>query len=130
MKPFRHLLQPEGSSLCGQTCIVMAAGVSLERAIEAVGHEKLRGTCTREVIAALRSFGINCAGRCRPVSRHVPVLPKRGIVAIRRDKDKATHPEKRRHHWMLTWDGTIYDPGNQWPNYEGWRITSVLEIYS
>jgi hypothetical protein len=32
---------------------------------------------------------------------------------------------------MLTWDGTIYDPGDAWPGHyqqEGWTLTSYLEL--
>ena len=37
-------------------------------------------------------------------------------------------PKGNRWHWMVTWDGVIYDPADRWPDYEGWRITSYLEI--
>jgi hypothetical protein len=120
----RVLIQPDQSSLCGHCCVAMAAGVSLDRAIEEIGHE--RGTYTRELVAALRAFGIGCASKLRRLSRIKPVLPKRAIVCIQRYGD-----EKRsaRGHWMLAWDGEIFDPGGAWPHgYENWRITSYLEI--
>ena len=120
-----RIQQPEGSSLCGQSCVAMAAGVSLDRAIEAVGHGSLRGTYTREVVAALRSLGVSCADRMRLVKRNLPVLPKRGIVAINQPGIISG-----RFHWMLTWDGEMLDPAGRWPDYEGWRITSFLEIFS
>jgi len=125
----RLVRQPEGSGLCGQACIAMAAGVSLDRACEVVGHRKERGTTTREVVRALRTLGVPCADRLRRVSRARPHLPKRAIVAIHRP------PEENRHrgqwHWMLAWDGVIYDPGASWPDrYRDWKITSVLEITS
>lgn len=120
------IVQPEGSSLCGQACVAMAAGVSLDRAIEAVGHAKKRGTYTREIVAGLRSLGIPSATRCKPLSKRKPVLPKRGLLAIFRDESNK-RPQK--FHWMLIWDGHIFDPGGRWPDgYDGWRITSYLEI--
>lgn len=125
----KPVLQPDGSSLCGQACVAMAAGVSLKRAIEAVGHEKKRGTYTREVIAALRSLDIQCADACRKVSRKRPVLPRRGLVVIHRPKLEGRR-RSNQWHWLLTWDGKIYDPsGWEWPDgYKDWKITSYLEI--
>jgi hypothetical protein len=117
----KHVRQPEGSSLCGQACIAMAADVSLDRAVEAVGHSKPRGTYTSEVIAALRLLGVGCADRLRRVSRQKPVLPARAMLHINNDGGRS--------HWMLTWDGVIYDPEDRWPDYTGWRITSYLEIH-
>lgn len=122
----QRLVQPEGSALCGQACVAMAAGVSLDRAIEAVGHGSPRGTCTSEVVRALRALGVPCADRLRRVGRVKPVLPKRGVLAIHRP---AGNKRSVHWHWMLTWDGEIYDPGGRWPEgYDGWRITSYLEI--
>lgn len=124
----RHLIQPEGSGLCGQTCIAMAADVSLDRACDVVGHRKLGGTTTREVVHALRELGVPCASSLKRISRLRPVLPKRCIVAIHRPKEPGRH--RGRWHWMLHWDGRMFDPGDAWPEaYRDWRITSVLEIY-
>lgn len=124
----RLIRQPEGSGLCGHACVAMAAGVSLDRACEVIGHRKF-GTHTYEVIRALNALGIDCAKRMRPVSRVRPVLPERALLSIRQDRDKALSVDRRLYHWMLTWDGKIFDPGGKWPNYEGWRITSALEIH-
>lgn len=116
----RLIRQPEGTALCGQCCVAMAAGVSLERAIEAVGHRKQRGTTTGELVRALRFFGVECADCLRRVSRSKPIGPRRGLVVIKRDDAE---------HWMLTWDGEIKDPGDRWPEaYANWKITSYLEI--
>lgn len=97
----------------------MAADVSLDRAIEAVGHD--HGTETRQIIKALRSLGVPCADRCKRLSKKVPVLPPRAMVVMR-TKGKSMF------HWMLFWDGVMYDPGNRYPNYDGWVMTSYLEI--
>lgn len=115
--------QPQGSSLCGQCCVAMAAGVSLDRAVEVVGHARSRGTYTREIRDALRVLGVGCADRCRRVNRDLCNLPRRGIVTI--------HTKGRRlGHWMLLWDGEMFDPENRYPDFEGWKITSFLEIES
>lgn len=122
----RRLVQPDGSELCGQVCVAMAAGVSLPKAIEAVGHD--RGTTTREIVRALRTFGVPCADRLRRLSRVRPALPKRAIVAIYRPSEEH---RSERAHWMLHWDGEMFDPGDSWPDrYHNWRITSYLEILS
>lgn len=114
-----RIQQPEGSSLCGQACVAMAAGVSLDRAIEVIGHS--HGTYTRDVIAGLRSLGIGCGDRLHRVSRKLPVLPQRCIVAMH-------SPRRRLEHWMLSWDGEMFDPEGRWPDLPGWTITSYLEI--
>ena len=119
----RRIRQRAGSSLCGQSCVATAAGVSLDRAIEVIGHEN--GTETRELIAALNFLGIACDVKLRRLSRKRPVLPKRCIVSMLRED---THPP--RGHWMLSWDGEISDPDGAWPRVGKWRITSYLEIYA
>lgn len=96
----------------------------MDRAIKAVGHA--RATDTRDVVRGLRELGVPCADRCKRVSRTKPVLPKRGFVHINRP------PEEHRNgrfHWMLVWDGDVYDPSGAWPDgYANWKITSYLEI--
>jgi hypothetical protein len=104
----------------------MAAGVSLDRAIALCGRTERRGTYTPDLVKALRALGLECADRCRVVKRTIPVLPARAIVAIHPQTDK----KRTRGHWMLTWDGRMYDPAGRWPDFGGWRITSYLEIKS
>lgn len=124
------ILQPEGSGLCGQCCVAMAAGVSLKRAITVFGHSRLSGTYTYEVITALRYLGVRCADKLKKVSRKRPTLPARAVVVIHRPK--VDGKKLARWHWMLTWDGKMYDPGGLWETdwYKDWRITSCLEIFS
>lgn len=128
-----HLIpQPEGSSLCGQACIAMVAGISLERAIEAVGHRRRGGTTTKEIVLALRSLGIACPDRLHRMNCKRPVLPGRAVVNIVKYITRADGKRKQRKaHWMLTWDGVIFDPGQAWPEayrQDGWTITSYLEL--
>lgn len=118
----RIIRQPEGSSLCGQCCVAMAAGVSLDRACQAVGHRN--ATTTKNIILALAQLGIPCASRMKRVSRNRPTLPARCLVAIHGPAYKP-----RRWHWLLQWDGKMLDPGGCWPDYyKDWKITSYLEI--
>lgn len=104
----------------------MAAGVSLDRAVEVIGHT--RGTHTWEIVKALQALGIACAGKLKRMPRKRPVLPPRCVVSICRP---ASEQRAARGHWMLFWDGEVLDPGACWPDfYRDWEITSYLEIYS
>jgi hypothetical protein len=97
----------------------MAAGVSLDAAIRAVGHA--RPTSTREVITALRKLGVRAADRCRRISRARPEYPRRAIVVVRKNGGK-------HYHWVYYEKGVFYDPEGEWPRYDGWRVTSYLEV--
>jgi hypothetical protein len=106
----------------------MAAGVSLDRAIEVVGHS--RGTYAKDVARALRALGVPCADRLHVLSRTKPILPRRGMLHVGPKKKDSTG------HWILIWDGVLYDPGGRWSEenkfpeeYAHWRIKSYLEIH-
>jgi hypothetical protein len=113
--------QPIDSSLCGQCCVAMAAGVSLTKAIEAVGHGRRGGTSTREIIAALRRLGVRSVDRCHAISRARPEYPRRALLVMRQNGN-------RRWHWVYYENGQFHDPQGRWPDYDGWRVTSYLEL--
>lgn len=124
----KHIRQPEGSSLCGQCCVAMAAGVSLDRSIEVIGHSK--GTWTPEIVRALRKFGVVCEEKCRRVSLKSSI-PERAMLSIK------VAGSKGGIHWALVWDGLFYDPGRPEPSLTpllsyppNSRIVSFLEIHS
>lgn len=108
--------QPGGSRLCGQVAVAIIAGITLEEAVEVVGHRK--STHTRELVAAFRSLGFQCADRLQRIPR--PPL----AVA------KLTPPSKSSGwHWVVvdgrrTLDGFPGDPTRT----PGWRITSYLPL--
>ena len=125
MKP-TYIRQPYGSKLCGQTCVAMAAGVTLQKAVIAFGT---RGSTTgKAVLIVLRRLGVNTGDRY--VREHhsrtevglSPIvlgtgpkakgpLPPRCIVKARNGTIKGLAPKwARRSHWMLWWDGELYDP--------------------
>jgi len=60
--------QPEGSSLCGQACVATIAGVSLEESIRAFDGTR-GGTRTKQVINALRKFGIACGDKLLRITK-------------------------------------------------------------
>lgn len=116
-----HIKQPPGSALCGQAVLAMAGQVSLDRAIEVIGHDG--ATTTKEIVGGLRTLGIGCANRLKVCKRNMPVFPKRCVVAMR-------NKQETRWHWVLMWDGQLYDPGSGQGSDNGWKMTSYLEIYS
>jgi hypothetical protein len=55
------IIQLPGFSLCGQACVAMACGISLEESLRIFGHR--HATKTAELIRAIRSQsfrGIDC----------------------------------------------------------------------
>ncbi len=113
------LFQPGDSKICGQTCVAMAAGVTIEDAVKAVGHKER--TKTLELALALRKLGVECDDRLR-IRRNGDGYPPRCIV-------KVSSGGKRNWHWVLMWDGKVYDPASLefslWP----WQKTAgYLEI--
>ena len=78
----------------------MVAGVSLTRAVEAVGHN--HATRTRDLIRGLNALAVLTAVRLRRVSHNKPILPVHCIVAISRDAP-AGEQRKPRAHWMVSW---------------------------
>src|SRR6186713_3173228 len=96
--------QPEGSSLCGQCCVAMAARVSLRRAIEVIGHAN--GTHTLDIVAALHSLNVDCAFRLKRIGRAKPVIPARALVVIYRPGGES---RSERAHWMYHHRGEMLD---------------------
>ncbi len=119
--------QPEGSNLCGQACVAMIAGITLQAARDLIYVDEDGGTHTKHLIKALRASGVECDDKLKRVSRKRPMLPARCIVAIHGPVCKSY--KRTRWHWMVSWDGVIYDPDGCWPElYKDWRVTSYLEI--
>lgn len=120
----RHIQQPEGSSLCGHSCIAMALGLTLDQAIELIGHRK--GVRNHEVIRALGPRALT--------SKSVP--PKRlAAPCLIRIKG----PTARWHHLVFYHDQKVYDPAYSVPaptfaewlqflQLTGWRIVSVFPL--
>ena len=82
----KHIIQPEGSSLCGQCCVAMAANVSVRSVVEILGEG---GTTTGELVLALRYFGLSCADRAKRISKRLPIIPPKALVTIARDKEES-----------------------------------------
>lgn len=126
MKPVP--IRQQGASTCGQTCVAMAVGAS-EMAVCDVLNS-VRGTTTKHLQKALRHFGVTYERRLRPATKADPMCARfpRAILAARMALTGST-ASKRQWHWMLRWDGKIYDPGGAWPGCAGGtRITSALVL--
>lgn len=126
INPIRVILQPENSSVCGQACVAMVLGITLD---ESIALFKSRGqTRTKKLLAVLRSQNIQCGNK---LERVVPGSepPSRCIVKI-----LWTGKKKPPGHWMLRWDGSLYDPilGKDPSFYrvytDMYRMTSFLRI--
>ena len=127
----KHMFQPLGSSLCGQTCVAMIAGVSIEESIAAFGGTR-GGTRTRQLVDALHKLGIRCG--------EPPLIRIDGDCFISDTCIVKLHFEwTKRTHWVVWHEGRYYDPSeyghmlllkpNNYEYAEGVRSTSYLPIY-
>jgi hypothetical protein len=104
----------------------MIGGISLGDAIQKVG--KRSGTCGTDLHKALYKMGISSSeqmvrlGGNKKVSRKrfdFAALPKRCIAKVRSAGIKKSH-------WVLVWDGEIYDP---YPGYVPWKyVSGYIEV--
>ena len=105
----KFITQPNKSYYCGQCCVAMVAGVSLEDAIEVVGNKK--GTNTKQLHKALTHYGINCGSknRLKPIRGNLSLLPHTAILKIK------LAWKKRNWHWVLKCGDKVYDPSAKIP---------------
>lgn len=121
--------QPEKSYCCGQCCVAMAAGVTLDEVIHVVG--KKGSTSTKILHKALVHYGINSPSRTRltPIKGNLSLLPDRCIIKIR------LAWKKRNWHWVFKDGDTIHDPGkigsldiNKYAKLKDRVISSYLKV--
>lgn len=91
---------PKNTSMSGQACVAMLLGLSLDQAIELVGHR--RRMSTRELVGALLPTAHVAAGARRTPSRGYH--PERCLLYA------VPHGKSRAGHWMVHWDGQTFDP--------------------
>ncbi len=127
-----HLLQPKGSNQCGQTCVAMLLGTSVEKACELVGTKGK--TETFQLVHALREGGVRCADRRYRCRFHYD-LPSIAILFGRVYAYGEFTPKCA--HWMLWYNHQILDPEGVVPRVAieelrhdyNIRLTSYLCIY-
>lgn len=124
MAEFTHIEQPTESHLCGQACVAMCLGITLDEAIERIGHN--RSTRTREIVTALGAV----AAERRLVARRAE--PEDALLKV----TWAGRP--RRSHWVIRRGCTIHDPAlrgavlratyDRMITRVGGRVTSSLKL--
>lgn len=102
--------------LCGHCCLATALGITLDEAIEKIGHRK--GTKTKEIT---KHFSAT-----QKVYREV----KDGhplSLAVARERGV----KKGNWHWVLSMSTIIYDPNyGCWLKKEAWEIQTEMRITS
>ncbi len=126
MKP--TLIHQQGKSTCGQTCVAMVVGTTEFEVCEVLNS--IKGTSTKDVQKALAHYGVTFEKRLRMATKADPMCArfKRAILCLKIRTDQ--NPRYSHDwHWMLSFDGDMYDPGGWWPGLrDGSRITSALVL--
>ncbi len=115
------IMQPTFST-CGQACIAMIAGKSVEEVIKDMKTDG--ATSIGQLIEILDVYGIGHAERNKRISKKNPVPYKYSILTV--------HTDAGYTHWTLLYDNKYYDPefGLIEGEYTYGKITSFLEIYT
>ncbi len=118
MKKINYIKQPT-EFLCGQACVAMLAGVTVEEVVSVMQNDK--GTGKKDIEKALNYYGIEQAKTMKKAD-NFSVLPKACILKVLLPKYS---------HWILYYDGKYYDPefGLMEELYHKARIQSYLEIF-
>ena len=118
MKKINYIKQPT-DYLCGQACVAMLAGVTVEEVVSVMKNDK--GTGKKDIEKALNYYGISQA-KTMTKADNTSVLPKVCILKVLLPKYG---------HWILYYDGKYYDPefGLAETLYQKARIQSYLEIF-
>lgn len=114
------IMQPTFST-CGQACIAMIAGKSVE---EVIKDMKTDGAASiGQLIEILDFYGIKHAEKNKRISKKNPVPYRHSILTV--------HTDAGYTHWTLLYDGRYYDAefGLIEGEYTYGKITSFLEIY-
>lgn len=117
------ILQPKGSSLCGQCCIAMLLDITIEEAIRLVGHDGI--SSNEDLLNVLETKYPNVKtnefyGRIK--NRNYKVKKSRTYLCKHRNPKK-----EEQEHWTICYQGVIMDPSGRekkdlWPMYKYWII--------
>ncbi len=117
-----ELIKQINFTTCGQACIAMIAGKSIE---EVIKDMKTDGPVSiGQLMEILDKYGIAHAERNKRISKKNPVPAPFSILTV--------HTNGGYTHWSLLYDGKYYDPefGLIEGEYLHGKITSFLEIMS
>ncbi len=125
-----HIMQPNESKLCGQSCVAMYCGISLHDSIET--FKTRSGTSTRQLIVAMQNQGIEIEYSPLKLITKWTALPETCIIKI------TWHGRKNNGHWIFKKGDSIHDPSFASPCkgvdiYKAWlaehgKMTSYLEL--
>lgn len=135
MYQIKHLRQPPGSRLCGQTCVAMITGVSIDKVVEIIGHT--RGTRIKELSKGLVKLGYLCDNKLKNLSKKKPILEQLPELAIVNSRWRSEHRKTPGGHWVVWCNARVYDPEfhfvdkvpqQSWLTNKTWRLTSFAEV--
>lgn len=126
-----HLEQPHGTNLCGQTCVAMAAGITLEESITLCGSQGRMQT--KQLLGVLAGFGLEGKTSRMQKWNKKDEAPPFAILRMKIDPIYAHDPKKGWIHWVLMWNGKLHDPSLSYAgplasNRE--RLVSWMELVS
>ncbi len=116
-----ELVMQTESTACGQACIAMITGKSIE---EVIKDMKTSGaTSIGQLIEILDVYGVKHAERNTRISKKNPMPYEYTILTV--------HTNAGYTHWVVLYDGRYYDPeyGVIEGEYPYGKITSFLGIY-
>lgn len=116
------LLLQKGDGLCGQTCIAMLAGVTIDDVIKVMNCEEWQGTMGK-LISALNYYGLRHTDIIvYPSAGEEVKLPKCCIVMEKMG---------RFSHYLIHFNGKFYDPNiGVLEDYDYSKILGYLEVYA
>ena len=119
MKEIQYIQQPT-EYLCGQACVAMIAGVSVDEVIRVMNNDQSTGK--KDIERALEHYGIQQARTMTKADNRTPLPP----VCIL----KVLLPGYS--HWILYAHGKYYDPefGLTDELYGKAKIQSYLELFT
>lgn len=115
------IMQPTFSA-CGQACIAMIAGKSVEEVIKDMKTDA--ATSIGQLIEILDFYGIKHAEKNKRISKKNPAPYKYSVLTV--------HTNTGYTHWVIFYDNKYFDPefGLIEGEYTHGKITSFLEIYA
>lgn len=116
------LVMQNAFSTCGQACIAMITGKSIN---EVIKDMKTDGpTSIGQLIEILDFYGIKHAEKNKRISKKNPIPYKYSILTV--------HTNEGYTHWTLLYDNKYYDPefGLVEDEYKHGKVTSFFEIYN
>lgn len=117
-----ELVKQNSFETCGQACIAMIAGKTIETVIQDMGTDG--PTSIGQLIEILDRYGIAHAERNTRISKKNPEPYPYSILTV--------HTHEGYTHWTLWYEGKYYDPefGLVEGEYPYGKITSFLGIMS